>query len=241
MNSGPRKRVHQGKDQGKGSRSRFHSHNTTQVDLLDWVSDEFNVDQREWQIVTASTAWQWHEHAAGEHAFSNGSISAPAWLSRTLGRRMERTARDMEEYKPAVTKVVLLFLAGGLWICVGAMLLSLAVSWLLETANIDRYVCAGSGVVLALLVHHFGFLRIVDKNLERILPVDKKRCVFSFMPWKSYLIIPVMITMGIVLRYSPVPKQYLAILYIGIGLALILSSVRYVRAFLKEIGRHTSA
>ena len=148
---------------------------------------------------------------------------------------MKHTARKMEEYKPAVTKVVLLLLAGGLWMCVGVMLLSLAVSWLLETANSDRYVCAGSGVVLALLVHHFGFLRIVDKNLKRILPVDKKRCVFSFMPWKSYLIIPVMITMGITLRHSPVPKQYLAVLYTGIGLALILSSVRYLRVFLKEI------
>jgi hypothetical protein len=142
----------------------------------------------------------------------------------------------MEEYKPAVTKVVLLLLAGGLWMCVGVMLLSLAVSWLLETANSERYVFGGSGVVLALLVHHFGFLRIVDKNLERILPADKKRCVFSFMPWKSYLIIPVMITMGIILRHSPVPKQYLAVLYTGIGLALILSSVRYLRVFLKELG-----
>lgn len=114
------------------------------------------------------------------------------------------------------------------------MLLSLAVSWLLETANSDRYVFAGSGVILALLVHHFGFLRIVDKNLERILPVDKKRCIFSFTPWKSYLIIPVMITMGIILRHSSVPKQYLAILYTGIGLALILSSVRYVRVRLEN-------
>jgi len=133
---------------------------------------------------------------------------------------MKHTARNMEKYKPAVTKFVLLVLAGGLWICVGVMLLSLAVSWLLESANSDRYVFAGSGVVLALLVHHFGFLRIVDKNLERLLPGDKKRCIFSFMPWKSYLLIPVMIAMGIILRHSPVPKEYLAILYSGIGLAL---------------------
>ncbi len=121
------------------------------------------------------------------------------------------------------------------------MLLLLAVSWLLETAKTDWYVFAGCGVVLALLVHHFGFLRIVEKNLERILPGDEKRCIFSFMPWKSYLLIPIMIAMGIILRHSAVPKEYLAILYTGMGLALILSSVRYVRVLLREIKRQTLA
>lgn len=152
---------------------------------------------------------------------------------------MKRTAKIMEAYKPAVPKVVLLFLAGGLWICVGIMLLSLAVSWLLKTADGERYVFAVVGMMLALVIHHFGFLRIVDKNLARILPSDTKKCVFSFMPWKSYLIIPVMIAMGAILRHSPIPKGYLAILYLGIGLALVLSSVRYMRVFLKEIRGRT--
>ena len=140
---------------------------------------------------------------------------------------------DIKKYKPAVPKVVLLFLAGGLWLGVGSMLLFLAVSWLREATQVNRIVFAGSGVVLALLVHHFGFLRIVDKNLGRILPSDEKKCVFSFMPWKSYLIIPCMITLGIILRHSAIPKHYLAVIYIGIGLALTLSSVRYIRYFFK--------
>jgi hypothetical protein len=37
--------------------------------------------------------------------------------------------------------------------------------------------------------------------------------------------------MGGLLRHSMIPKKELAILYIGIGLALILSSVRYIRVF----------
>ena len=142
---------------------------------------------------------------------------------------------DIKKYKPAVPKAVLLFLAGGLWFGVGCMLVLLAISWLREAAQINRFLFAGAGVVLALLIHHFGFLRIVDKNLGRILPADEKRCVFSFMPWKSYLLIPVMIALGILLRHSALPKHYLAILYIAIGLALLLSSVRYMRYFLKEL------
>ena len=120
------------------------------------------------------------------------------------------------------------------------MLLFLAGSWLREATQINRTLFAGSGVAIALLVHHFGFLKIVDKNLGRILPSDEHKCLFSFMPWKSYLIIPGMITLGILLRHSAVPKHYLAIIYISIGLALTLSSVRYLRYFFKELIKHPS-
>ena len=145
--------------------------------------------------------------------------------------------RNRDKYKPAVTKNVLLFLAGFVWTCVGTMLLFRAFSWLSTAPNANSTVCVSAGVVLALLVHHFGFLKIVDKNLKRILPSDDKKCLFSFISWKSYLIIAAMIAMGTMLRHSAIPKQYLAILYIGIGLALILSSVRYMRVLLREIRR----
>ena len=144
--------------------------------------------------------------------------------------------RKIDKYKPAVTKNVLLFLAALVWACVGTMLLFLAFSWLAEASDtINIYLFAGPGVILALLAHHFGFLKIVDKNLQRILPMDDKQCLFSFIPWKSYLIIVVMVAMGAILRHSVIPKQYLAILYTGIGLALILSSFRYVKVFFRKI------
>lgn len=55
------------------------------------------------------------------------------------------TFKGRDKYKPAVSKRVLLFLAGGLWICVGSMLLLLAVFWLLEAKNVNFYVFAGAG------------------------------------------------------------------------------------------------
>lgn len=139
--------------------------------------------------------------------------------------------KNLEKYKPAVTKSVLIFLAGFMWACVGTMLLFFAFFWLSTAPRTTFYLFGGAGVVLALTVHHFGFLKIVDKNLDRILPIGEKKCLFAFIPWKSYLIIAVMITIGAILRHSSIPKQYLAILYTTIGLALILSSVRYIRTF----------
>ena len=62
-----------------------------------------------------------------------------------------------------------------------------------------------------------------------------KKCLFAFIPWKSYITIGIMITMGILLRHSMIPKKDLAILYIGIGLALFLSSIKYLKVFYMRI------
>ncbi len=143
--------------------------------------------------------------------------------------------RKRDLLKPAVTKSVLLLLAGLVWLCVGTMLLAFAYAWLSDAPRTIAFMFSGFGIVLALLVHHFGFLKIVDKNIERILPMVEKKCLFSFITWKSYMIILVMVALGTLLRHSAIPHQDLAILYTGIGLALILSSLRYIRVFIHEI------
>lgn len=139
-------------------------------------------------------------------------------------------------FKIGVDKPVLLLLSGLMWVAVGCLLLGHAYSWLSVVPQSQRAaLLAGVGVFAALIIHHFGFLRVVDKNLGRILPMDGKRCVFSFMSWKSYLIVVVMVAMGLGLRHSPIPKPLLAPLYVGIGLALLLSSVRYLRVFVRQV------
>jgi hypothetical protein len=134
-----------------------------------------------------------------------------------------------EQLKPAVHKNFLLFLAGVMWIGVGVLLNSYAVRWLTAYGKISAFLFAAIGLACSVVIHHYGFLKIVDKNLGRISKMEGKRCAFSFMTWKSYFIVIIMVTMGIMLRHSSIPKQYLSVLYIGIGFALILSSIRYFR------------
>ncbi len=143
--------------------------------------------------------------------------------------------RKIAKIKPAVNTRVLLFLAGFMWLGVGATLLFLSFSWLNAFQANGSFLFGGLGIIMALIVHHFGFLKIVDKNLGRILPMEGTKCVFSFITWKSYIIVAVMVTMGSVLRHSSIPKTYLSTLYIGIGLALLLSSIRNKRVLLSHI------
>jgi hypothetical protein len=136
-----------------------------------------------------------------------------------------------EKFKPAVPRRLLLLIAGAMWCGVGVMLSLMAYHWLSAYEG-HAWLFAIPGIIAALIIHHFGFLKIVDKNLGRISRLSPKPCVFSFISWKSYLIIVIMVTMGITLRHSPIPKQYLSVIYTGIGLALFLSSIRYFRNLL---------
>jgi len=85
------------------------------------------------------------------------------------------------------------------------------------------------GMVFAISIYAFGFSKLAKKNIDRIDAIDcDKPCIFAFQEWTSYPLIAVMISLGIFLRvYSPIPKIYLAAMYIGIGGSLFLASLHY--------------
>jgi len=140
----------------------------------------------------------------------------------------------LKKFNPAVDKRLLIFVSGLLWSIVGIMLCKLAVNWLTSAGWQDSVWPGVTGVILAILIYYFGFLKLVNKNTSRILAKEGKTCIFAFQPWKSYLIVLVMIGMGTALRHSPIPKPYLAIIYIGFGGAMVLSSLVYYRHFFSK-------
>lgn len=137
--------------------------------------------------------------------------------------------RLLQKLNPAVDRKYLILLAGLMWCGVGIMLVCFAVSWLEQYQGHGTLAFYAAGFILAMPVHHFGFLKLADKNLKRLLKIQDRKCLFSFLTWKSYLIIIIMVALGITLRHSAMPKQYLSIFYNGIGLGLFLSGIRYFR------------
>jgi hypothetical protein len=141
--------------------------------------------------------------------------------------------------KPGVDKFYLILIASAMWSGVGVYLDCLAYGWLL-TVNLGlAIIYLSSGILLALAIYHVMFKRFAAQNIARIseLP-DEKICLFAFQRWTSYPLVVVMISLGIFLRfYSPIPKPYLAILYIGIGTSLFLASLRYYR-YLSQLLKH---
>jgi hypothetical protein len=124
-------------------------------------------------------------------------------------------------------------MAGFAWCGAGVILIIFAVSWLNNYQGRGVVIFYILGFLAAMPIHHFGFLKLADRNLKRLLSLTEKTYIFSFITWKSYLIIIIMVLLGITLRHSSIPKQYLSILYNGIGLGLFLSGIRYFRNSIK--------
>ncbi|HRS74918.1 MAG TPA: hypothetical protein P5282_08270 [Anaerolineaceae bacterium] len=120
------------------------------------------------------------------------------------------------------------------------MLLNYAVTWLTLSFSIPAILLGVLGIILSVMVNRWGFSKIALKNIERILALKEKACLFSFQAWKSYLLIIVMVSTGIFLRNSAIPKVYLAVVYTAIGGALIQASVKYYTRFFSLIHRGVS-
>jgi hypothetical protein len=132
-------------------------------------------------------------------------------------------------WTPATRKIWLHLTAGIMWSGVGIMLAAFAATWfeLVHTWTVILFVLAG--LLLAAGIYFFGFSKLASRNIRRIIDIPKDRvCLFAFQKWSSYPLVLVMIAMGIYLRhFSPIPKPYLGVLYLGLGASLFASSLLY--------------
>ncbi len=133
----------------------------------------------------------------------------------------------LKSLKPAVSKSWLIAIAGFMWTGVGVILCRLAYHWFAAINTGLAAILGSFGAAMALAAYHFGFSKIAQRNMKRLCLLKEKTCVFAFQTWKGYLVIAFMILLGAVLRSSPVPKSYLAVVYSTIGGAIFLSSFHY--------------
>ncbi|NHZ72410.1 MAG: hypothetical protein GWP17_04940 [Aquificales bacterium] len=137
----------------------------------------------------------------------------------------------LKRLKPAVAKGWLYGTAGLMWSAVGIYLSSLTFDWLSPLKWMYALPFIVGGIVLAVAIYYFGFSNLANKNIRRIQDMEgEKVCFFAFQQWHSYPLVAFMISLGIFLRvYSPIPKPYLAGMYIGIGGSLFLASFHYYK------------
>jgi len=143
----------------------------------------------------------------------------------------------LHRLNPAVAKKWLLVVAGMMWTGVGLMLTRLAYGWLTAAPSPGMLLLGAIGISFSLVLYRFGFLMVARDNITRIWDSPDRACLFSFQAWRGYLIIAVMIPLGLLLRNSPVPKPYLAVLYTAIGGGMFLASFHYYAFFYRVVWR----
>jgi hypothetical protein len=137
---------------------------------------------------------------------------------------------------PSTAKPWLYFISGVMWSGVGVFLCSLTFKWLRPVDFSRMVLFVLGGVSLAFAIYWVGFSKFALRNIKRVERIPKEKiCIFAFQKWSSYPLVIFMISLGIFLRkYSPIPKPWLATLYIGIGGSLFLASFHYFKKIVVE-------
>ena len=148
----------------------------------------------------------------------------------------------LETYKPVASSRFQLWLAGAMWTAVGAALASVGGYWLLTTSSPDKIfimmvlaVCVGLGKALLILD------RAVHRLANRIQLRGEDKCVGGFLSVKTWVLVAGMMLLGRFLRSSEIPRQFLGVVYAGVGVGLLLSSRIFWQAWLRERQRASAA
>jgi hypothetical protein len=141
-----------------------------------------------------------------------------------------------ESLTPRISKHYLLFIAALVWTFAGGMLEYRGYSYLVAYPHflvIRIVACILGGTLFFNLL----FSKISGKHVARILNLSIERpCVFSFFNWRSYLMMGIMISSGVMLRKTGViSPEYLSLIYITMGIPLLMSSFRFYNSFFKRI------
>jgi hypothetical protein len=149
-----------------------------------------------------------------------------------FGISLSKMAKRWEDYKPAVDRTILVLMAFILWILVGVMLSRSAIIWWESYMGSLIPLFVVLGLFLGLFKGYFILTRVVNINIKRIYEMEGTGFILSFISLRTYLLIIGMMILGMLLRHSSFPKHYLAIIYLGVGLAMIISSYPYLKILL---------
>jgi hypothetical protein len=146
--------------------------------------------------------------------------------------RRDGVKRWLKTCTPLASRLWLLLISGMVWSVVGVGLMITACSWASVASWPENLLWLLSGLGFGVLVYGFGFSRIAERNIRRIEARKDESCLFAFQPWRSYLLIVIMMLLGYGLRHTAIPRPILAAIYAAIGNGLALSSSLYYRKML---------
>lgn len=127
----------------------------------------------------------------------------------------------------------LLLIAAIVWFLAGLNILKIAFIVYEKNWSIGNIFLSG----LVFFIFFLGiFKRLVIKHTYRILSYEDEKVSFiKFFDLKSFIIMTIMMTLGIVIRkFNLWSDLWIAVFYLGLGSALSLAGLEFSYKFLKE-------
>jgi hypothetical protein len=142
------------------------------------------------------------------------------------------SASLISKLNPAVPRHYLFAIAGVLWMIAGVLLCVRGEVWLEVFPLGTEFAMETISLGFAVVGYFFLFVKVVQKNIDRIERLPERSCLFAFTAWYGYIMIALMIMIGFTLRNSALPMYYLSIPYTAMGGTLLIGSLKYYSRFL---------
>jgi hypothetical protein len=148
-------------------------------------------------------------------------------MSEVSGKLKELLIR----LKPGVPRQWLFFTAALVWGFAAYRILLLALKFA-PMAPMPIWEVIVSGIIGFAVFFNFVFLKVSRKYIRRIVCLKQENpCFFAFFGWKSYLLIALMSSMGILFaRFHLMPVFVQGIFYIALGGSLLMSALMFLNA-----------
>lgn len=138
--------------------------------------------------------------------------------------RYVKMKKRLARLKPGVSIRTLLFLSAFLWSVIGALLLGKGL-YRLHLAHSHWPLFLVTAAIAAGTLKSFLILdRAATQGINRILTFRDGTCLGAVYSVKTWILVLCMMTVGVILRHSPLPMLLLCYMYLMVGWALIWSS-----------------
>ena len=140
-------------------------------------------------------------------------------------------ARIILKLKPAVPRRWLFFIAAAVWGFAAYRVLLLALKFAPQSP-FPLWEVLILGLAGFAVFFNFVFLKVSRKYISRIACLKQENpCIFAFFGWKSYLLIAIMSSMGILIaRFHVMPEFLQGIFYIALSGSLLMSALMFINA-----------
>ena len=126
----------------------------------------------------------------------------------------------------------LLLIAAIVWLIAGFNVLKIGVESYINYVTVINLLLS---LVVFLVFWIMVFSKLVKKHTLRISSYEsEKQWFYLFFDLKSFIIMAIMMTMGIVIRYyALLPDVFIAVFYTGLGSALALAGILFMVNFMR--------
>ncbi|PLX38930.1 MAG: hypothetical protein C0608_11660 [Deltaproteobacteria bacterium] len=141
----------------------------------------------------------------------------------------------LRSLKPAGSASVQLFLAALLWSSIGTFLLYRGARAALSLTPAMMVLVIAVALAIGLFKGYRVMRPVSTRSITRIIERGDGTCIGGFLSWKSWLFVLGMSLMGKWLRSASLPPWLTGVLLGGVGLALLVGSLFFWRAWVYRL------